>query len=357
MRVDELENTKRRLEIENTGLRGRLKPSDARDERVATLARKITALLQHPQQNVSEIYKNGGRDRHLAEPETKSRKPIVSSPAVGDPTAWKAMGAGPGAFVMLNQSRGRNVSAKFTEESKFLRRCGRPMRLPGEALRRARAGTFDPDLVPRLPHGPRRNHATGRNAMKVRAMLDHACGNGRHTLAERGLDLYQTPAPATEALLRVERLPDTIWKSAAGRGGIANVLRAHGHAVICNDIADYGYPLHFQRDFLTGRRCRRDAMHRHEPAVPRDRALHRPRAEASPLVVMLARLAFYESARRTPILENAASLASTASEKLPMLHRDGWEARKAKSGMAFGWMVWSRGHTGPTKIDRIRWER
>ena len=190
-------------------------------------------------------------------------------------------------------------------------------------------------------------------------MLDHACGNGRHTLAERGLDLYQTPAPATEALLRVERLPDTIWESAAGRGGIANVVRAHGHAVICSDVADYGFPLHFQRDFLT------------EAAMPAGckciltnppfRDIERFVAHAlrlSPLVIMLARLAFYESARRTPILENCGlARIHCFRKRLPMLHRDGWEGRKANSGMAFCWMVWSRDHTGPTIIDRISWER
>ena len=81
--------------------------------------------------------------------------------------------------------------------------------------------------------------------------LDHACGNGRHTFEERGLDLYQTPACATEALLRTEQIPHNVWEPAAGRGAIVNVLRAHGHAVICGDIKNYGFPLHSVRDFLT----------------------------------------------------------------------------------------------------------
>ena len=56
--------------------------------------------------------------------------------------------------------------------------------------------------------------------------LDHACGNGRHTLAERGLDLYETPAVAVEALLKVEQIPHGVWECAAGRGAIAKVLQA-----------------------------------------------------------------------------------------------------------------------------------
>jgi hypothetical protein len=36
--------------------------------------------------------------------------------------------------------------------------------------------------------------------------LDHSCQVQRHPLSERGLDLYETPDVAVEALLRVERL-------------------------------------------------------------------------------------------------------------------------------------------------------
>ena len=46
---------------------------------------------------------------------------------------------------------------------------------------------------------------------------------------------------AVEALLRVLTLPrGAIWEPAYGRGAIANVLRAHGHHVVCSDLIDYG---------------------------------------------------------------------------------------------------------------------
>jgi hypothetical protein len=51
-------------------------------------------------------------------------------------------------------------------------------------------------------------------------MLDHSCQVQRHSLSERGLDLYETPAVAVEALLRVEKLPHRVWEPAAGRGAI-----------------------------------------------------------------------------------------------------------------------------------------
>src|SRR5262252_2159476 len=71
-------------------------------------------------------------------------------------------------------------------------------------------------------------------------MLDHSCQAQRHPLRERGLDLYETPAVAVEALLRVERLPHRIWEPACGRGAIVNVLRAAGHDVVASDLIDYG---------------------------------------------------------------------------------------------------------------------
>jgi hypothetical protein len=59
---------------------------------------------------------------------------------------------------------------------------------------------------------------------------------------------------------------------------------------------------------------------------------------------MLLRLAFYESVRRTPILENRGlARVHVFRKRLPMMHRDGWEGRKANSGMAFAWFVWDDG--------------
>lgn len=188
--------------------------------------------------------------------------------------------------------------------------------------------------------------------------LDHSCQVQRHPHAERGLDLYETPAVAVEALLRVEQLPHGVWEPAAGRGAIVNVLRDHGHAAIASDVHDYG-GLHFVGDFLTQEQM---------PAGCEGIVTNPPYQHAaqfvehalrlSPLVVMLLRLAFMESERRCPILEGAGLVRIHVFRKrLPMMHRDGWEGRKANSGMAFAWFVWERGYTGRTSIDRISWER
>jgi hypothetical protein len=49
-----------------------------------------------------------------------------------------------------------------------------------------------------------------------------------HPLHERRDDLYETPACATEALLRAEKLPPRIWEPACGRGAIVSVLDRPG---------------------------------------------------------------------------------------------------------------------------------
>ena len=43
-------------------------------------------------------------------------------------------------------------------------------------------------------------------------------------------------------------------------------------------------------------------------------------------------------------------------KRLPMMHRDGWQGRKASSGLAFAWFVWERGYRGHPITQRISWE-
>ena len=190
-------------------------------------------------------------------------------------------------------------------------------------------------------------------------MLDHSCQVQRHRLSERGLDLYETPAVAVRALLRVENIPHCVWEPAAGRGAIVRVLRDHGHVVVATDIADYGFPLHFCRDFLAevGAPAGVEMILTNPPfrivAPFVEHAL-----QLCPRVIMLLRLAFLESERRCGILEGRGlARVHVFRKRLPMMHRDEWVGRKANSSMAFAWMVWERGHTGPTTIDRISWER
>jgi hypothetical protein len=190
--------------------------------------------------------------------------------------------------------------------------------------------------------------------------LDHSCQVQRHTNAERGLDLYNTPPVAVEALLRVEKLPRGLWEPAAGRGPIVNVLRAAGHKVLASDIFDYGDPTHFAGyDFLAETELP-DGVEGivTNPPFKWAEEFVAHALNLCPLVIMLLRLAFLESERRRRILEGRGlARVHVFRKRLPMMHRDDWTGRKANSGMAFAWFVWDRNYNGPTVIDRISWER
>jgi hypothetical protein len=194
-------------------------------------------------------------------------------------------------------------------------------------------------------------------------MLDYSCQVQRHALSERRDDCYETPAVAVEALLRHERLPHRIWEPACGRGAIVNVLRAHNHEVVATDLVDYGIPItppgYYKIDFLMERRAPdgTQAIVTNPPFKLAEEFVEHA-LDLCPRVVMLLRLAFLESDRRTGILEGRGlARIYVFRKRLPMMHRAEWQGPKANSGMAFAWFCWDREHHGPVTVHRISWER
>jgi hypothetical protein len=192
--------------------------------------------------------------------------------------------------------------------------------------------------------------------------LDHSSQVPRSPLAERGVDLYETPEVAVEALLRVERIPHHVWECACGPSGrIVNVLRAHGHTVHASDLVNYATDpaAHYGRDFLLEQQAPPgfDCILTNPPYQLAEEFV-RKALELCPLVIMLLRTAFLESERRTSILENCGlARIHTFRKRLPMMHRAGWEGRKANSGMSFSWFIWDRSYRGDAVVRRISWER
>jgi hypothetical protein len=185
----------------------------------------------------------------------------------------------------------------------------------------------------------------------------------RHTLAERGSDLYETPPQATLALMRVEQLPHRIWEPACGRGAIVKVLRAAGHEVAASDIQDYGIPItapgYWGRDFLLEQQAPAgtEAILTNPPykLAP---AFVRHALELCPRVIFLLRLAFLESTSRTDILDyGQLARVYVFRNRLPMMHRDGWAGPRATSAIPFAWFVWDAAHSGPPTLHRVSWER
>lgn len=196
------------------------------------------------------------------------------------------------------------------------------------------------------------------------AGLASGTGNKRDLLANRGDDLYQSPPEAVEALCRIENLPERIWEPACGPGAIVKVLRERGRDVLATDLVDYQSPYQDASgvDFLIPGIAESYAGDGSRVIVtnPPFKNAHLFVARAltmAPTVYMLLRLAFLESEKRRDIIDNSGlRTVHVFRKRLPMMHREGWEGRKANSGMAFAWFVWERGYTGPTHLRRVSWE-
>jgi hypothetical protein len=190
--------------------------------------------------------------------------------------------------------------------------------------------------------------------------LDKSANAGRAPQREHPGDRYDTHACAVHALLKVEKLPHLIWEPACGTGNIVKVLRKAGHHVVATDIARRGCPKSRVLDFLKppfsgGHDIACGAIVTNPPYAHAEEFVTIALQHAR-LVIMLLRLAFLESVRRSPLLDTGRlARVHVFANRLPMMHRDGWTGRKASSAIAFAWYVWKRGYKGPTTIDRIRW--
>lgn len=192
------------------------------------------------------------------------------------------------------------------------------------------------------------------------AGLASGTGNKRDLLANRGNDLYQSPPEAVHALLNIEDLPSVIWEPACGPGAIVRVLRESGRTVYATDLVDYASPDQDEHgwDFMMESQLPLgvQAIVTNPPFKNAGEFVEKA-LELCPRVYMLLRLAFLESEKRRGILDNGTlARVHVFRKRLPMMHRDGWEGRKANSGMAFAWFVWSRDHSGPTELRRVSWE-
>src|SRR5262245_15163545 len=59
------------------------------------------------------------------------------------------------------------------------------------------------------------------------------------------------------------------------------------------------------------------------------------------------------SLRRRILDEIPPARVRAFRDRLEMMHRLGWQGRRARSAVAYAWFVWDLTHTGPTIITRI----
>lgn len=185
-------------------------------------------------------------------------------------------------------------------------------------------------------------------------------GATRHALKDRKDDLYETPAEATNALLRHEAtLGSCIWEPACGPGAIVALLRAKGKTVIATDLVDYGCPSAAAGvDFLMEHKAP-PGVHSIVTNPPFKLAdeFVRKGLELVPTVVMLLRLAFLEGACRADLHRNHLERVWIGAERLPMMHRAGWQGPKnGNAAMPFAWFVFRQNKGNePATIKHISW--
>jgi hypothetical protein len=187
---------------------------------------------------------------------------------------------------------------------------------------------------------------------------NHNTGSMRHSLEERGNDLYETPRAATEALIRTGELPKLIWEPACGRGAIVGPLREAGYSVAASDINPQGVHGATVVDFLSVTKpCPFNAIVTNPP-YKHANAFVRQGLKLAPKVILLLRWAYAEGARRSDIIDGHLTRVYLGKERLPMMHRDGWEGPKVNTGaMPFAWFVFeAKPKAWPEfTVHRISW--
>jgi hypothetical protein len=186
---------------------------------------------------------------------------------------------------------------------------------------------------------------------------------GAHALADRKNDLYETPPCATRALIPfLERqvAGRDIWEPACGPGAIVRELRAAGFRVHASDLVDYGLEgAEAGRDFLMERAAPGDCetIVTNPPFKLADE-FTRHALTLADTVWIFQRLSWLEGAKRADLIDHHLDQILLGIERLPMMHRDGWEGPKlAASAMPFAWFRFERRRElgRATRFKRISW--
>jgi hypothetical protein len=194
--------------------------------------------------------------------------------------------------------------------------------------------------------------------------IRHAIGTRSASKEEKGDQLYETPEAATRALIALEGFSSTFKEPAVGRGAILRVMEAAGYDAVIADLRDREIAtrdgvLQGVEDFLTSRvdqgiwadTCGMDII-TNPPYDDLANAflahalrVHKPGKMAA-LLNSNFMFGFEDADRRYLMQENPPSRVYLHARRLPMMHRDGWEGKKASSQMNTAWFVWERNEDG-----------
>lgn len=145
-----------------------------------------------------------------------------------------------------------------------------------------------------------------------------------------------TPRQAVLALKVIERLPKSIADPCCGTGAILDVLAEAGHIVHGADLIDYGWKggrVTMIRDYYLAEPIEMNGVGIVTNPPYRLAEAFIPRlADGCNYHAWLLRTNFLESVSRLALWrEHPPSRIWISSRRLPMMHRQGWNGRKASS--------------------------
>jgi hypothetical protein len=180
-----------------------------------------------------------------------------------------------------------------------------------------------------------------------------------HQHIDRGLDAYFSPPEATASLLHIEAkyLPKCIWEPAAGDGAIVRPLREAGLTVIASDIVDYGLEGCTTVDYLKAKSIADVKGIITNPPYKLAMQFAQKALREAPYLALLLRTNFLESTARLPFFQrHQPARIWISSRRLPMMHRHGWQGRRAPSNTCFAWFVWDERSIQKRVIDWFDWK-
>jgi hypothetical protein len=163
-------------------------------------------------------------------------------------------------------------------------------------------------------------------------------------------DAYYTPDWCTESLIGRVSFRGPVWEPAAGKGRMAEVLRAGGYEVAESDLVTHDRPI-AALDFLTATTMAENTRsiitnppyHIGAAFVAHALTLALP---AGGMVAMLLRHEYDCAKKRRPLFEHQAF-----AHKLTLTSRPRWMENTGNSPRHnFAWFVWDAEHQGPPTL-------
>lgn len=190
------------------------------------------------------------------------------------------------------------------------------------------------------------------------------------SMVVRGNDFYETPWQATRSLVNNTSLNGLIYEPCYGRGAIVdelkqslkkNILKFITSDIICHDpnnppnvIKDFLeiQPSDFPKNVLNNYTIVTNPPYGNK--FPQKMILHG--LTLVPRMYLLLRLAFLEgsSTERNLALSHCKRVL-VFKNRLPRMHRDGYNGKKTTSLLAFGWFEFDRNTYNKIEVERIEW--